>query len=210
LSFNRGSFLVKGVDRGALESAARDLGIVFHPLSAAPSVKAHPARAARVALMHTWRSTQTEGWWRLAFDKAGLPYDYISVQDVAADANLRAKYDVIIFAPGGGSGLSVIEGLPAFHDPIPWKKTALTPNIGVIGETDDMRPGLGLGGLAHLKAFVDAGGVLIGAGSSAEFAVEFGLTHGVTTNSPGSGNRVVGSLLTSKVVDATSPIVYGY
>ena len=54
------------------------------------------------------------------------------------------------------------------------------------------------------------GGVFIGAGSSAEFAVEFGLSHGVTANSPGPGTRVVGSLLRSKVVDGTSPIVYGY
>ncbi len=210
VTFNRGSFLVRGAAGSSLETVARDLGIVFHPLAAAPPVKTHPARAARVALMHTWRSTQTEGWWRYAFDKAGLPYAYISVQDAAREADLRAKYDVIIFAPGGGSGMSVIQGLPNFRDPIPWKKTALTPNIGVIDETDDMRPGLGLDGLAHLRTFVEDGGVFIGAGSSAEFAVEFGLSHGVTANSPGPGTRVVGSLLRSKVVDGTSPIVYGY
>jgi hypothetical protein len=210
LKFNRGSFLVSKADKAALETAARDLGLILNPLAEAPHVPTHAARAARVALMHTWRSTQTEGWWRYAFDKAGLPYDYISVQDVARDANLRAKYDVILFAPGGGSGMGVIEGLPMFRDPIPWKKTALTPNIGVIDETDDMRPGLGLDGLAHIKAFVDAGGVFVGAGSSAEFAVEFGLAPGVSTNNAGTGNRVVGSLLRTKVVDATSPIVYGY
>ena len=46
---------------------------------------------------------QTEGWWRYAFDTAGVPYDYISTQTVAKEADLRSKYDVIIFAPVGGS-----------------------------------------------------------------------------------------------------------
>ena len=29
--------------------------------------------APRIAFMHTWLSTQTEGWWRYAFDSAGIP-----------------------------------------------------------------------------------------------------------------------------------------
>ena len=53
--------------------------------------------------MHTWQSTQTEGWWRQAFDNAQVPFNYISTQDVAKDANLNAKYDVIIFGPGGAA-----------------------------------------------------------------------------------------------------------
>jgi hypothetical protein len=209
-SFKRGSFLIRGVAAPDLEAVAgKALGLRLHALTAMPAVKTHPARAARVALMHTWQSTQTEGWWRMAFDRVGLTYDYISVQDVAADANLRAKYDVIIFGPGGGGGLAVIEGRPMFRDPVPWKTTPLTPNIGKVDETDDMRPGLGWTGLQHLERFVEEGGVYIGAGSAAEFAVEFGLTRGVSTNSPGTGSRVVGSLLRSRLVDETSPLVYG-
>ena len=65
-------------------------------------MKIHPVRAARVALMHTWQSTQTEGWWRQALDFNGIPFKYISTQDVAKDNNLNAKYDVILFGPGGG------------------------------------------------------------------------------------------------------------
>ena len=81
----------------------------------------HPARAARVALMHTWQSTQTEGWWRQAFDIHGVPYDYISVQDVARTPNLREKYDVIVFGPGGGNGQAIIDGMPMWRNPMPWK-----------------------------------------------------------------------------------------
>jgi hypothetical protein len=210
-SFNRGSFIIHGVSPAELNTVAGgELGLRSFALATPPSVKTHPARAARVALVHTWQSTQTEGWWRMAFDKVGLAYDYISVQDVAAEPNLRARYDVVLMAPGGGSGLSLIEGRSMFRDAVPWKKTDLTPKIGVIDETDDMRPGLGWNGLQHLERFVREGGVLVTAGDKTEFAVEFGLTHGVSTNSAGSGSRVVGSLLRSRVVDETSPLVYGF
>ncbi len=158
-----------------------------YALGAAPTVKTHPARAARVALMHTWLSTQTEGWWRYAFDNMELPYEYISVQDVAKDANLRAKYDVIMFAPGGGGGQAIIDGMPMWRNPMPWKNSPETPNIGTYAQTDDVRPGLGWNGLAHLEEFVRQGGVFIAAASSANFAVQYGLTHGVTTNAAGHG-----------------------
>ncbi len=111
----------------------------------------HPARAARVALMHTWQSTQTEGWWRQAFDANGVPYDYISVQDVAKDANLRDKYDVILFAPGGGAGQGIIDGMPMWRNPMPWKSTPETPNIGGIGADRRHAPGPRLAG-AHAPA----------------------------------------------------------
>ena len=45
-------------------------------------------------------------------------------------------------------------------EPIPWKKTPLTPNLGV-DETDDMRGGMGLQGLTHLRQFLEDGGVFI-------------------------------------------------
>jgi hypothetical protein len=209
VTFNRGSFVVRGVSAEDLNREATALGVPVVSIATAPQVPMHPARAARVALMHTWSSTQTEGWWRIALDSVGIPYDYISTQEVARDANLRAKYDVILFGPGGGSSQSIVQGMPMFRDPIPWKQSPDTPNIGTYAQTDDMRPGLGLQGLANLQAFVKAGGVYIGAASSAEFAIENGLTHGVSANSPGTGSRVVGSLLRTKLVDSTSPIVYG-
>ena len=46
-------------------------------------------------------------------------------------------------------------------NPLPWKKTPLTPNLGSRIETDDMRPGLGWTGVAHLQDFVRKGGLLI-------------------------------------------------
>ena len=160
--------------------------------------------------MHTWINTQDEGWWRLALDQIGVPYDYISTQDVAADANLSAKYDVILFPPvGRGSTQQIVAGLPMYGNPLPWKTTELTPNIGKIDSTDDMRPGLGWQGLAHLQKFVRDGGVLISVDDTATFAVQFGFTPGVSVT-PAQRLKITGAVLRSKVVDGASPIAYGY
>ena len=206
--FARGSFIVKGVPQADLDKAAKELGVQAVALAAAPNVKAHPARAARVAILHTWLGTQTEGWWRQAFDVLSIPFDYISTQDVAKNPNLNAKYDVILFPPTSGNGTAIIQGMPLWRNPVPWKNSPDTPNISTLAQTDDMRPGLGWQGLENLESFVAKGGVLVTVANTAEFAVQFGLTNGVTANSAKS-NSVVGSLLRTKRVDETSPIVYG-
>jgi hypothetical protein len=205
--FARGSFIVRRISAGDLDKATRDLGLKAYALAAAPTVAVHPARAPRVAIMHTWISTQTEGWWRQAFDFLHIPYSYISTQNAASDPNLNAKYDVIIFPPGGGSPQSIVAGLPMWRNPMPWKKTALTPNM-TVDETDDIRPGLGLKGLDNLSTFVKNGGVLLTVENTAELAVTFGLASGVSLNQAGR-LHVVGSLLRSKVMDDASPLAYG-
>ena len=205
--FGRGSFIVRRIAASELDKAARELGLKIYGLPAAPTVATHPARTARVAIMHTWISTQTEGWWRQAFDFNHIPYDYISVQDAAKDANLNAKYDVILFPPGGGSPQTIVAGLPMYRNPMPWKKTELTPNLG-IDETDDIRPGLGWKGVENLATFVKNGGVLVTVDNTADLAVTFGLANGVSLNQP-PRLHVVGSLLRTKVVDDSSPLAYG-
>jgi hypothetical protein len=208
--FNRGSFLVSGVPAADLKTAAGELGLKAVGLATKPSVKTHAARAARVALMHTWINTQDEGWWRLALDQLSIPFTYISTQDVSKDTDLRAKYDVILFPPvGRGAGQAIISGQPMYGNPIPWKTTELTPNLGKIDETDDTRPGLGWEGMANLQSFVRSGGVLIAVDDTANFAVQFGLTAGVSVT-PAQRLKITGAVLRSKLVDGASPIAYGY
>ncbi|MHB1863983.1 MAG: M14 family zinc carboxypeptidase [Gemmatimonadaceae bacterium] len=206
--FDRGTFIIRGVSPTVLDSATRSLGLEAYALPSAPAVAMHPLRAARVAIVHAWQGTQTEGWWREAFDILHLPYDYISTQDVARDADLNARYDVVIFPPVGASPQAIVEGMPMWRNPMPWKHTLQTPNIGTWAQTDDIRPGLGWDGLQHLQDFVARGGVLIGVGSTAQLAMQYGLTNGVSDHQP-RGQEVVGSLLRARIVDNASPIVYG-
>jgi Zinc carboxypeptidase len=206
--YNRGSFVVRGVAAADLDRTTKELGIRATAIASAPSVKMHPVRAPRLAILHTWSGTQTEGWWRLAFDQLQIPYDYISIQDVAKDANLNAKYDVILFPPAGGNGQAIIDGMPMWRNPMPWKNSAETPNIGTWAQTDDVRPGLGYSGLENLQNFAKRGGVLVGATTTADFANQFGLTNGVSSSAARRG-EVVGSFLRTRIVDDASPIVYG-
>jgi hypothetical protein len=210
--FNRGSFLVRNVDRAALDDAVDGLSLVAYALDAAPSVKTHPVRAARVALMHTWLSTQTEGWWREALDEMHIPYSYINTQEVSRESDLRAKYDVILFAPVGrfASESAIINGLPSgWGNPLPWETTNLTPNLGKIDSTPDMRPGLGWSGVAHVEQFVKQGGTLITVMDTANLAVALGFTPGVSVSRP-RRLKLIGSVVSGVVVDPTSPIAYGY
>jgi hypothetical protein len=206
--FRRGSFIIRGVPASELQSATEELGLKAYAVAAAPSVAMHPARAPRVAILHTWTDTQTEGWWREAFDFLKVPFDYISVQDVAKTPNLAAKFDVIVFPPGGGSPQSIVDGLPMWRNPIPWKVSELTPNITPFAQTDDIRPGLSWQGVENLKRFVTGGGLLITTENTSELAAAFGFATGVSVTNP-PRLHVVGSLLRTKIVDDASPLIYG-
>jgi Zinc carboxypeptidase len=207
--FNRGSFILRSAPEDQLRKAAQELGIHVHAVSTAPTVKTHPLKIPRIAIMHTWLSTQDEGWWRLALDQLQVPFSYISTQDVAKDTDLKSKYDVIIFGPVGRGTPAIVNGLPMYGNAIPWKTTDLTPNLGKIDSTDDMRPGLGFSGLENLQRFVQNGGVFITVDDTADFAISSGFSPGVSIQRA-QRLRAVGNVLRIKTVDAASPIVYGY
>jgi hypothetical protein len=210
--FSRGSFLLRNVTRAQLNDVVSELGLQAAPISAMPSVKTHPVRAARVALVHTWLSTQGAGWWRIALDNLGIPYELMSTQIVAKTSDLNAKYDVILFPPvGTSSATAIINGLPsAWGNPLPWKNTPETPNlVGENDSTDDMRPGLGWEGVEHLQSFVEKGGVLLTATDTSQFALSIGLAVGVNVGNA-QKMKIVGSVVGTRLVDPASPIAYGY
>ncbi|MBS1840610.1 MAG: hypothetical protein JST77_07140, partial [Acidobacteria bacterium] len=211
--FTRGTFLIHGAKRSDVESAAKELGLQAIALGAAPSVKTHPVRAARIAYVHTWLNTQSEGWWRLALDSMQVPYDYMSTQAIAKIPDLREKYDVILFPPVGinASATAIIQGLPtSWGNPLPWKTTELTPNlVGKNDSTDDMRPGLGYDGLLKLQDFVNKGGVLVAVDDTAQFALSVGMGMGVNA-ARSEKMKMVGAIVGTQIVDGASPIAYGY
>jgi hypothetical protein len=159
--------------------------------------------------MHTWQSTQTEGWVRIALDSEEIPYDYISVHEVRDIPHLRDLYDVIIFGPSSSNVMSTINGLAMTGDPIPWKKSELTPNIGVQDETDDIRGGLELEGVIHLRDFIREGGVFVTMTNSSALPIHFGLASGVSIRDT-ENLWARGGVFRATVADRRSPIAYGY
>jgi hypothetical protein len=211
--FRAGTFILKPGDNpgsleGTLDEAGKKLGFAVFAAPAVPDVPMHEVAAPRVALVHTWQNTQTEGWVRIALDECGIPYDYVSVHAIRDNAKLREKYDVILFGPSSGDAFSIVNGVMG-DKPMPWKKTELTPNIGVEDSTDDMRGGIELDGVLHLRDFVKEGGVFITLSNSSALPIHFGLAQGLSIRDT-QNLWARGGVYKADVGDKTSPLVYGY
>ncbi len=85
---------------------------------------------------------------------------------------------------------------------MPWQKSDLTPNLGLIDSTPDIRPGLGETGLAHLRDFIQKGGLFIASQDAAQFAIETGLAPGVSV-APRGEVKVVGTILNTALIAPT-------
>lgn len=194
-------------DSRKVQDALSNTSLSFASLASLPSIRAHQMSMPRIAILHTWIDTQDEGWFRLALDNLKVPYDYISTQDVSVLPDLKSKYDVIIFPPTDAEPHDIVNGLPD-GPPIPWKKTPLTPNLGV-DETDNMRPGLGMNGVLSLKKFVEDGGLLITVRETAIWAVEYGLARWVSIVKT-QNLKARGAILQASVIDDKSPLSFGY
>ena len=180
--FNRGSFIIRNV-RGRRLRPKPPPNWACEPMPWPPrrSVKTHPLRAARIAIMHTWLGTQAEGWWRLEFDRLKIPYDYISTQTVGQEAELRSKYDVIVFPPRRARQRSaIVNGMPMYGNPLPWKVTRSRPIWArPIKPTICARGSAGPGSTACRISCARAGCSSPPA-IATNFAVTFGFTPGVS------------------------------
>jgi len=211
--FNAGTFVIKGEGNpGNLESllkeAGKTYGFTAFAVASLPDVALHELAAPRVALVHDWMSTQTEGWVRIALDDSQIPYDYVSVHEIRDNAKLREKYDVIMFGPSNSNALSIVQGVRG-EKPKPWKKTELTPNLGRQDSTEDMRGGVELEGVLHLRDFLNEGGLLITLTNSSALPIHFGLAQGVRIKQTNE-LWARGGVYKAEVMDSSSPIVYGY
>jgi zinc carboxypeptidase len=204
-----GALIIPNADHATLDPQLQGLGLSAWAVTAAPSVKTHALTIPRIGYVHSWSRTQDEGWVRAALDYYSVPYTYFADQKLK-EGNLRAKYDVIIFPHVGGTSASMIGGIPMTGNaPIPYKKTELTPNLGGVDETDDIRGGMGLEGLQELAKFVQQGGALITEGSTSSLMAEYNMAGGVTVEHPAE-LFARGSILRGVFSDLKSPIAYGY
>ena len=219
--FPAGSFIIP-VDGNSsdldsnLKSAAQDLGVSILSVADDLKVARHELKVPRIAVLHTWTSTQDEGWFRLGLEETGVPYSYISDTLVRTTPNLREKYDVILFPPTISDPADILNGFPkrilpdgTDAGPIPWQKSDATPNWGGIDESPDIRGGMGFEGVAHLKQFVEEGGLFIPIGLSARMPIDLGLTNSVSITHT-KALQVHGSIVRADIEDAKSPIAYGY
>jgi hypothetical protein len=194
----------------ATRNVVKELGMNGVAANGAVSARRHSIRVPRVALMHSWLETQNEGWVRYAFDQMGVPYKYISDQSLRRARTLD-KFDVVVFPHVNGSANALVNGRPMVGPPIPWKKSALTPNLDLWDQTDDIRPGMGLDGAAALRHFVERGGLLLTSGNSSLLPITLGFNPTVTQATTTRLNAR-GSVIRAQPAPgaASSPILYGY
>jgi len=199
--------LARDVERRA-RAAIESLGLRAALVARVPDVPRHELDLPRIALVHSWANTQNEGWVRYAFDRSGVPYTYLSTQELRDSATL-SRVDVLVLPYISDNARAIVNGLPMTGPPVPWRHTAETPNLGGYDETDDVRPGIGLAGMARLEAWIRAGGVLITEGGTAAVPVQYGLAGSVAIQDPRS-LRARGTVVRARAADRRSPILYGY
>lgn len=206
-TFAPGTFVIEHAGAG-VRDAITSLGLKAVATSAPLPSARHTINLPRIALMHSWIETQNEGWVRYAFDRMGIPYTYISDQTLRKP-NALERYDVVVYPHVNGPTTTLLNGRPMIGPAIPWKKTALTPNIGKLDETDDIRPAMGLDGAATLRRFVERGGLLITEGNSSRLPIDIGFT---TTVSVAATPRLLarGAIYRATIADRASRIVDGY
>jgi hypothetical protein len=213
MEFGAGTFIVPTSGNGrdleqVLESAGAQYGFTAYGVSSVPAVATHPVETPRVGIVHTWSSTQSEGWVRIGFDVYGIPYDYISIHELRDNENLKDRYDVLVMGPSSADALSTLRGVTG-DEPIPWKRTDLTPNIGAQDETDDMRGGLELQGVMNLANFVAEGGTFVAINNTSSLPLHFGLVQGLRIkDTPNLWAR--GGVFRTRLAAEGHPIAYGF
>ncbi len=206
-SYPAGSYLISGANETA-RTAIRALGL--KAVAGSTNARQHAIKVPRIALMHSWLETQNEGWVRYALDQMGVPYTYISDQSLRTPGTLD-RFDVVFFPHVNGSPNSLVNGRPMVGPAIPWKKSALTPNLDLWDQTDDIRPGMGLDGAAALRHFVERGGLLITTGNSSVLPITLGFNPSVSVTTTTKLNAR-GSVMRAQPAPgaSASPILYGY
>lgn len=111
--------------------------------------------APRIGVYKSWDEPMPEAWTRWMLDQHAVKYDTLHDADIQR-GNLRGRYDVILMQDQSRSSI----------------EKGFSPEEMPAGYTG----GLGTGGIAAIKGFVEAGGRLVAVERATEFAIQtFGL-----------------------------------
>lgn len=151
-----------------VQKAAQDLGVILD-VTAAPFVIGRKLTQPRIALWDTQTGSMPSGWTRFLLERFEFPFTVVCGAGFD-DTALRSKYDVIIlpsgasFRQGGGRG----GGGGGGDEPpqTPGSPMSKDPDLRSLCQVTS-GTGSGATAEANVKKFVQDGGVLIGAGTSA-------------------------------------------
>ncbi len=200
----------KPTTSAVLTKAAADLGLTFTAVTQRPAGAIYKLTKPRIGLWDQYGGSMPSGHLRWLLEQ--FEFDFERVFPATLDAgNLKAKFDVILFPDGGipetdnaGGGFG---GRPPNPQDIPEEYRAHLGRVS-IGKT-----------VPQLKAFAEAGGVLVAFGGSAVLGHHLGLPvsdhlvevaqDGTERPLPGTKYYIPGSVL-SVAVDNTNPVAFGF
>ncbi len=207
-TLHAGSVILTSVNRSQADHITSQFELDLMATTSAPSGKQHEVTLPRVAIYHSWFSTQDEGWSRFTFEQRGIPYTSIDKDDLKA-GNLKSKFDVILVPRMRGNASDFIHGVDSKYGPMPFTKTADYPSHGTPDATNDMTGGPGLNGMNELHKFVDEGGVLVTLDNSTKMVAETGIASEIEPYNA-AGLFHPGSVVRVKARKTNSPLLYGY
>lgn len=198
------------LDRDQIASILEETSLSVESVRRMPDVATHELDLPRLGVYQSWTSSQNAGWVRYSLDEAKIPYTFFS-KDRARRGNFLEEFDVILIPHlGGGTSLAqIMGGIDPKWSPLPYTNTPETPSHGHILSSEDITGGLGFEGMAAFEEFIRGGGTLVTLGSAGVIATDSGILRGIIKRGAGSMNTP-GSLMTAKVTDHSSPLVYGY
>jgi hypothetical protein len=210
VTYPAGSWLLpaQGGLAAALRSASEELGLDFDSLPAAPQVARHPLDLPRLAVFATWNDTESAGWVRMWLDAEGVPYTYISDDDVKR-GGLEKRFDVILYPNTYESIKRMVEGIDPSHGPMPYTKTSEFPSHGTPLSSPDITGGLTHRGIANMVDFVRNGGVLVTLGGASTLPLDGGIVRRVRRASA-RNLQTPGVELRARFARPDHPIAYGY
>jgi len=186
-----GTFIVTGGGAAGdvVRTAARELGLDFAALSAAPTVATDGLRLPRVGLYKAWHSrVDDQGWTLWLMEQFDFPVD--TLHDATIRAGDLSAYDAIILPnhPGG----EILRGNAPGTMP------------------DQYVGGIGSEGAAQLERFVKEGGTLIAFDASTDLPIDqFGLpVRNAVAGLPSEDFFIPGSLIRADV-DTEHPLARG-
>jgi hypothetical protein len=184
---DRKSFRVKLADlTGLFRKYDIDMRLVFDEGNVASSEK---MTQPRLALYRSWLPSMDEGWTRWVLEQFAFDYKNINDADVRA-GNLKDKFDVILL-PDQNMQQIITGNRPGSYP-------------------EEYTGGIGDEGVAALKSFVEAGGVLICLDSASELALKkFDLPVKNALEGTKRDQFYAPGSIFRAVVDTQHPIAYG-
>jgi hypothetical protein len=215
-SYPAGSFYVvaTGATTPIVQKAAQDLGVSVDGTNARVGADATKLTTKKIALWDSFNGSMTSGWTRFLLEKFEFPFDVVCGTSFDA-ADLKSKYDVILFPSdgaiggggrGGGGGGGRGGGAPSTN---PELASVCGNQTGSITAATTA---------PNLRRFVADGGTIVAVGRASTLGTQLGLplSDYLVEREPGEPEHrltgeqfyVPGSVL-RVAVDTTAPVAAG-